>query len=116
MRQQFFASRFLAHGLESAFVHLDFVRSREHCPSNRILPNRVRYRSFLDDEIVQPGTRGSLRGGESRWSSPDNDQIKRIHFQKTTSPLATNTDGPPTFTSSTAPRSPLTSRLIRLGR
>ncbi len=71
VRQQFFARRLLANGLKSAFMHFQFVGSGEEGAANWILPNRVRDRSFLDDEIVQTFLRGCVGGGQSRRTGAD---------------------------------------------
>src|SRR5215813_9228709 len=121
VRQQFFAARFLAQGLETSCAHLQLVRGGKHCAADRVEANGIGDGALFDHQVIQPFTCSYVRSRQSCWSSPDNQQIQllfvtHLNAQNVTSPWATTTDGPPTRTCVIAPGAPVTSRLIRLGR
>src|SRR4030095_4708277 len=76
VREQFFASWLFSQWFQRSLVHLHFIRSREHGPTDRVLANRVGDGTLLDYEVVQALACGSFRSGESRWSCPYNQKVK----------------------------------------
>src|SRR5262245_21196511 len=78
MREKFFARRFLAHGLQRVYAHLEFIRRRKQGPPDRVLPNRVGDRAPLNHEIRETFARRCTGSGQSRGAGANNQEIQQL--------------------------------------
>ncbi len=76
MRKKLFPRRLLANRLQRAFAHFEFVRRREHCAADGILPNRVGDRSLLDDNVRQTFARRCVRSRQAGRPGADDQKVE----------------------------------------